>query len=464
MSLRIRIIIAALFPVMLPGILAQNHTLSGFLENAEGKTVFLGSYQGSGTNISDSIRSSDGSFYFILDEERRSGFFRITVDKTLMNSQDPIHFREFIFHAENLEFYGDIHRMDQLVIPNSVENEILDLFQDYEKEYQEEVSRCYPLLSRGDLEAGNSDIQEAEEDYEELQTNRGQFIDSISDEYPDLFVTRYIHAFRAPFLPGHMSHKAHLDTLKLSFFNEAPIDDPALLAAPVYPFKINDYMSLYLSDQYSGEEQELQLIEAVDNLMVNVSHEPELRVFVVEYMLKGFERSGMEKVQVHLADHYLDESCESDIVELVLSRMDGYRKMKKGNTVPDFIIRDIEGKNHQLTRLRNPYVVVMFWASTCDHCQQMVPRLHEWYLHENRIDLEFITISIDTTLKQFDAFIKELKPEWITTHDPLGWNGIVPEKYFIYATPSLFLLDHDRKIIARPFTYREYLRAIKRLN
>ena len=105
------------------------------------------------------------------------------------------------------------------------------------------------------------------------------------------------------------------------------------------------------------------------------------------------------------------------------------------------------------------YVVVMFWASTCDHCQQMVPRLHEWYLHENSIDLEFITISIDTTLKQFDAFIKELKPEWITAHDPLGWNGFVPEKYFIYATPSLFLLDHDRKIIAQCIQLQEYLGA-----
>ena len=37
---------------------------------------------------------------------------------------------------------------------------------------------------------------------------------------------------------------------------------------------------------------------------------------------------------MHIADHYLDEACESDIVELVLSRMEGYKQMTPGKRGP----------------------------------------------------------------------------------------------------------------------------------
>jgi hypothetical protein len=39
----------------------------------------------------------------------------------------------------------------------------------------------------------------------------------------------------------------------------------------------------------------------------------------------------------------------------------------------------------------------------------------------------------------------------------------VPTDYHIYATPSLFLLDNHRTILARPTSFRQFLRAVKKL-
>ena len=272
-----------------------------------------------------------------------------------------------------------------------------------------------------------------------------------------------MNAFRAPVIPGSMPHRERIDTLKSCFFNHAPIDDPLLLYAPVYTFKLIDYLSLFRVDSMTMDQQEDQFIDAVDRIMVNVTPDPVLRSFVVEFLLEGFELLGMEKVQVHLADHYLDESCEADIMELVLSRMEGYKTMTESQKAPDFVIRDIQGKNHQLSHLSNPFVLVMFWSSTCEHCREMIPDLHEWYLQENSIGMEVITISIDTSVAFFEAFINELDLQWITVYDPQGWNGKVPGDYFVYATPSLFLLDRDRTILARPYSYRQFLKAVKKL-
>ncbi len=47
-------------------------------------------------------------------------------------------------------------------------------------------------------------------------------------------------------------------------------------------------------------------MEAVDRIMVNTSPVPELRSFVVEFLIEGFELLGLEQVQLHLADNYLE--------------------------------------------------------------------------------------------------------------------------------------------------------------
>ena len=57
-----------------------------------------------------------------------------------------------------------------------------------------------------------------------------------------------------------------------------------------------------------------------------------------------------------------------------------------------------------------------------------------------------------------------MQPGWISAHDPLGWNGKLCSDYHIYATPSLFLLDRERTILASPSTFRQFLRALKKLD
>jgi len=54
-------------------------------------------------------------------------------------------------------------------------------------------------------------------------------------------------------------------------------------------------------------------------------------------------------------------------------------------------------------------------------------------------------------------------PPWINTREPMGWEGKSAEDYNIYATPTMFLLDRERRIVARPFTLRELRREIRRL-
>ena len=444
-------------------VLSQSYVISGYIEHAEEGQVLLASYFGDRFRVIDSLDTSTGSFYFMLTEENPVGIYRIIYSDRVQGIRSDNQFIEFIFNKEDIEvLVASGEHGPVAFFEGSVENQVYREFMDFELDYETQLMIVYGQLSPS--KPGLNSAELLVKQYEELQVRRTRFLDSLTAIYSDLYAVRIMNAFRAPFIPGTMSHQENIDTLQICFFDHATIDDPLLLYAPVYTFKIIDYLSLFKVDTLLKDQQQEHFIEAVDRIMINVSQDPDLRSFVVEFLMEGFEMLDMEQVQIHLADQYLDESCEADIVDLVLSRMEGYKTMAPGHQAPDFVIRDMVGKNHQLSKLNFPYVLVMFWSSTCEHCYEMLPEIHEWYLHENSLNMEVVAISIDTSAANFKYFTDVLDPEWITSHDPLGWNGKVPGDYFIYATPSLFLLDNDRTILARPSSFRQFLRAVKKLD
>ncbi len=441
----------------------QSWLIQGTIENAEEGPVLLASCYGDRFRVVDSMDTTSGFFYFMLSGDASPGIYRIIYADRTGEVRTQNRFVEFIFNQENIEiFVASTEWGPAPYFENSQENLVNNGFMDFELGYEAELMALYGQLYP--VSQGTEDHDSVVRRYNELQLERTRYMDSVTHLFPDLYAVRIMNAFRAPLVPGEMSHRQRIDTLKQCFFDHAAIDDPGLLSAPVYTYKLIDYLSLYKVDTLIRDQQEEQFIEAVDQIMVNVSRDEELRGFVVEFLLEGFEMLDMERVQMHLADLYLDEACESDIVELVLSRMEGYKKMTPGEQAPDFVLRDVEGKNHQLSRMDHPWVLVMFWSSTCEGCRKMMPELHEWYLSENTLDLEVVAISIDTSVANFESMYEQMTPRWITAHDPLGWHGKVPSAYNVYATPSLFLLDRQRTIVARPVSFRQFLRAVKKLD
>jgi thiol-disulfide isomerase/thioredoxin len=459
--MRVPFIMGFLLCILHP-LYSQSWLIPGNIEHVEEGPVKLASYYGDRFKVVDSMDTKSGFFYFILSGDSPPGIYRIIFTEHSGGVRIQNRFVEFIFNRENIELY--VASEQQGPVPyfeGSVENQVYNDFVHFELEYEGHIMDLYSrLYSAG---RGDRDRDDPVRQYNELQSQRSAYMDSVTRVYPGLYSVRIMNAFRAPVIPGEMTHHQRIDTLKQCFFDHAAIDDPGLLYAPVYTYKIIDYLSLYKVDTLALEEQELQFIEAVDRIMANVSGDEELRSFVVEFLLEGFEMLDMEQVQVHIAEEYLDQACESDIVELILSRMEGYKRMAPGQQAPDFVIRDLEGRTLQLSDLTNAYVLVIFWSSTCEHCREMLPALNEWYQTDNSLDLEVVAFSIDTSESDFMQFVDELHPQWITTRDPLGWYGRVPSEYHIYATPTMFLLDNKRIILERPSSLRQFLRATRKL-
>jgi thiol-disulfide isomerase/thioredoxin len=334
-------------------------------------------------------------------------------------------------------------------------------FVEYQLEYETQLREAYMQLEPP--RPGHPLYEAAVAYYEDLQNDRASFLDSLTRAHPGSYASRMINAFRSPIIPGSLPHEQRIRKLQAAFFLEAGIDDPSLLYAPVYTYRIMEYLSLYRDDSLDPEAQEQAFLEAVDQIMVHVSSDAELRNFATTFLLEGFEYLGMEAVQVHLFDHYIDEFCEADIAQLVAERMEGYKNMATGMQVPELAGRDEEGATHRLSGLDNEYVLVVFWSSTCGHCRNMMPELARWYQEDRTLDLEVLALSIDTSYSLYLDYLEELNAPWIEIYDPLGWNGKAAGDYHIYATPSMFLVDQKRRILSRPVNMRQFYRAIRKV-
>ena len=57
-----------------------------------------------------------------------------------------------------------------------------------------------------------------------------------------------------------------------------------------------------------------------------------------------------------------------------------------------------------------------------------------------------------TQVKEYDEWIQFIEEnaidDWINAYDPYGWSKF-RDKYDIYSTPTIYILDKDKKIIAK---------------
>jgi thiol-disulfide isomerase/thioredoxin len=298
----------------------------------------------------------------------------------------------------------------------------------------------------------------------QLQEARDDFIVSLTEDHPDLYASRIIDSYRAVILQPGLKGTERIAFLREHFFEFAPIDNPMLLHAPVYTGKIIEYLRLYRGQDHTFSEQEDAFIYEVDMIMANVSGDPDLRAFAVEYMLEGFESFGMEQVQTYIVDTYVDETCTTDVVELAVERVKGYRKMAEGQTGADILVRNVDNQVVRLSEVDAKYTLLVFWATYCEHCREMIPEIHEWYETERPQNVEVFAVSIDTIKSDWVNYIRTVQPPWIDGHEPMGWEGQSAEDYNIYATPTMFLLDSDLTIVARPFNVRELRRTVRKLS
>jgi len=235
------------------------------------------------------------------------------------------------------------------------------------------------------------------------------------------------------------------------FFDHVDFSDERILYTPLINQKLDSYFNkilIQLPD--SVIPQALKIIDRSRKSKLVFQ-------FVSQFLLNNGLQSkvmGMDALFVCIADSvYLNgDATWADSTTLAKINEEAYltRQNLIGKKAPEMIMENMEGEYESMHQLQSTYTILAFWEPSCGHCKKEIPDLY------NNVYLKYIDQNIDCFVVNIDDDKKEWS-EFVDKNQLTGWHHVWDPtnqsrfrfKYNVKTTPLLYLLDKDKKIIAK---------------
>jgi len=178
---------------------------------------------------------------------------------------------------------------------------------------------------------------------------------------------------------------------------------------------------------------------------------------VVDYLFDLLEQHSMFQASEYLALAALNQgSCtlNSDLAK----QLETYRVMKKGNIAPDIAFNKAAfAKPKQaitkLSDLKSKYTLVVFGASWCPKCNEEFSEIATFYNSWKAKGVEVVLIGLEDDRKSFTDFVVNFP--FPSYSDLKKWDSKIATEYYVFATPTMFLLNDKREIVLRPISVKQ---------
>jgi thiol-disulfide isomerase/thioredoxin len=142
-----------------------------------------------------------------------------------------------------------------------------------------------------------------------------------------------------------------------------------------------------------------------------------------------------------------------------------------GQPAADLQMVDSSGKPQPLYGIDAPFIVICFWDPTCSHCKEIVPKVDSIFQAKWKQEgVRLYGVMVDGGHEAWLKFITDhnLK-DWIHVYqtseqqeaDNTSGKPGYKQLYDVYQTPLLYLLDKDKRIIAKKLSYQQIEEVIK---
>jgi thiol-disulfide isomerase/thioredoxin len=205
---------------------------------------------------------------------------------------------------------------------------------------------------------------------------------------------------------------------------------------------------------------------------------------------------GMDKVYIYMADRYycsknsegkspafwMTEEKLKDLCEKIPVQ----KNLVMGAVPPNLILRDTSDvKWKDFYSLKSEYTILYFWDPECGHCKKITPKLETLYKEKfkaRNIEIFAVGKAVGEDFGKWKKFIRDNKMTYInvgvtdalfkaamedarqfvpkyTTIESLNYQTT----YDIFSTPRVFVLDKDKKIIAKSISISQLEDLMDRL-
>ena len=122
--------------------------------------------------------------------------------------------------------------------------------------------------------------------------------------------------------------------------------------------------------------------------------------------------------------------------------------LERGQRLPSFSGRDLDGESHTLSQYRGKVLILHFWATWCPYCRGEIPkltRIHEqWGTQEVRV----LTVSVDEQVSELKRFLRE----WDLPYPVIAaatQRVSFAERFEVSGIPVTYIIDPTGRIAVR---------------
>lgn len=199
---------------------------------------------------------------------------------------------------------------------------------------------------------------------------------------------------------------------------------------------------------------------SIDHLIENLISDEKKLNEITDYLFDLLERHSLFEASEHLALTLLNETT-CTLNDDFARQLETYRAMKKGNIAADIVFAANtftlgyvqDNAPRKLSDIDTEYTVVVFGASWCPHCIEELQAIAHNYPNWKEQGVEVLFVSLDEDKTTFQSFAGIFP--FISTCDYGKWNSKPVLDYYVFATPTMFLLDKKREILLRPNSVRQ---------
>jgi thiol-disulfide isomerase/thioredoxin len=252
------------------------------------------------------------------------------------------------------------------------------------------------------------------------------------------------------------------------FFDNIDLTDERLLRTPILQARLNAFFTNVVIQSPDSINKE------IDKIIVKCQGNYKVFQFVAVYLFNHFRESeimGHDAVIVKLADDiYLSGKADwvsKEFKDDLRRQVDLMRPNLIGLKAENLIMDSYKGIFVSLYDIEKEFTILYFWEPDCGHCKEATPKLRDYYNKVKSENIEVFAICTTSDRAKWTKYIEENKLQWINGWDPQRKSHF-DFYYNIQSTPMIYILDRNKKIIAKKLAveditsfienYRKYVR------
>lgn len=281
-------------------------------------------------------------------------------------------------------------------------------------------------------------------------------VQSQAENNADEFTKVYIQAFK-PYIPEKFENKSAFEINKKSnYFDHLDTENPKIQASSFPIFLIKKYYYEYVTlNEGVGYRDAINDIYR-ETKSGNTSYD---KVLMTEFWIY-LTLENKQNAANYLAERYLLALAKADNDTKMVDELEQILSTSVGAKAPNFELKGFDDTKTLYDVSGSQYYLLIFWSSECSHCVAQVPVIHKELrsIPSNKVQTVAVGIEFeDTAWKKMTADFSE----FINVLALDEWRNNLTLQYNVTGTPTFFILDADKRIVAKPRSTESLLQMLE---